>query len=796
MFLVSGLSLLLVVYVGFGEAQRTVHQFQVEKLDAQGTILQTAMANYLRAGLPLKQYVGFATRAEAVLASDSSISAMIVFDLDGSPVFVGGDGNIPLLPVASAETNANEGPDLRQNDDYVQVVLPLRSKFEAVGSLAVTMPSATITERLEERFRSLLGMALALSLAFAWFASAVGPRLAGQRTPWLQIVYALTFLAMSGAVVATLVSVYSEGAQAKTKSLADSLGERVRDVVDFNINIDELEGLDRVFGEYRRLNPDISAAGLTVNGQVLIHTDPDAVGGPWISDRQTYEYVIDLTRAEKNANEIHVAVALPAKVVYRQVARSVKNFGALFVASAFLAGLFLQLARSLQWMQSAGAAPGAQSEGREFSDIELGLVKSVFFVAVFVEHLTYSFLPQFMTQLATDAGLSTGYASAPFMVYYLCFALTLVPAGHYAQQIGPRKLMYVGLTLAAIGLLSLASMNDFFLVLLARATAGIGQGMLFIGVQCYILAKASPEKKTQGAAIIVFGFQGGMIAGLAIGSLLVAYMGTRGVFTLAGLIAIAVTIYTILLVPPVSRQAAADYGMGSNPRRLWRDMGLVLRNLEFLRTMFLIGIPTKAVMTGIIIFALPLLLTQKGFAQEDIGQIIMLYAVGVLVATSYISRLVDRIGKTSGVLFWGSVIAGLGLLLIGASDSTRISEWPDGALLANMATIFGVILVGIAHGFVNAPVVTRVAQSKLAMKIGADSATATYRFLERIGHIAGPILVGQMFLFSGQSAEVVRWVGIAIVVLGIIFILGCTPAEDETAGREIGHEPEPQLTPR
>ena len=140
------------------------------------------MANYLRAGLPLKQYVGFATRAEAVLASDSSISAMIVFDQDGYPVFVSGDGNIPLLPVASAETNANEGPDLRQNDDYVQVVLPLRSKFEAVGSLAVTMPRAIITERLEERFRSLLVIALALSLAFAWFASMAGPQLAGRRT--------------------------------------------------------------------------------------------------------------------------------------------------------------------------------------------------------------------------------------------------------------------------------------------------------------------------------------------------------------------------------------------------------------------------------------------------------------------------------------------------------------------------------------------------------------------------------------------------------------------------------------
>ena len=39
----------------------------------------------------------------------------------------------------------------------------------------------------------------------------------------------------------------------------------------------------------------------------------------------------------------------------RQVLRSVKNFAALFVASAFLAGLFLHLARSLQWLQVPGA---------------------------------------------------------------------------------------------------------------------------------------------------------------------------------------------------------------------------------------------------------------------------------------------------------------------------------------------------------------------------------------------------------------------------------------------------------
>jgi hypothetical protein len=260
------------------------------------------------------------------------------------------------------------------------------------------------------------------------------------------------------------------------------------------------------------------------------------------------------------------------------------------------------------------------------------------------------------------------------------------------------------------------------------------------------------------------------------------------VFTLASIIAIAVTILTILLIPPVSRGAAAQYGLGPSPRRLWQDMGQVLRNLDFLRTIFFIGIPAKAVMTGIIVFALPLLLTQQEYAQEDIGQISMLYAVGVFVANGYVSRHVDRIGNTTSILFWGSTISGIGLLLIGLSGWTGFDEWSNGGTLANMATISGVLIVGIAHGFVNAPVITRVADSRLASKIGANSVTAAYRFLERVGHIAGPIIVGQLFIFAGNSTAVVTWVGICIVVSGVIFILSCVPAGTSTAVRETVHE--------
>ena len=189
---------------------------------------------------------------------------------------------------------------------------------------------------------------------------------------------------------------------------------------------------------------------------------------------------------------------------------------------------------------------------------------------------------------------------------------------------------------------------DILHITLLRAISGIGQGMLFIGIQAYILAVAPAEKKTQGAAIIVFGFQGGMISGMAIGSLLVNYLHPQGVFMLSGAIGFATAIYSMLLIPRAVELGARHstiYGIGSGLKS-------VFCSGEFLKTMFCIGVPAKAILTGTITFGLPLLLGQNGYRQEEIGQIIMLYAIGVVVASGYVSRLVDRTGSTTAVLFW------------------------------------------------------------------------------------------------------------------------------------------------
>jgi predicted MFS family arabinose efflux permease len=313
--------------------------------------------------------------------------------------------------------------------------------------------------------------------------------------------------------------------------------------------------------------------------------------------------------------------------------------------------------------------------------------------------------------------------------------------------------------------LALALPLDLWAMTGLRAIAGIGQGMLMIGVQSYILAVVPPEKKTQGAAIIVFGFQGGMIAGMALGSLMVNFLNPQGVFMIAGGVGAATLLYTLAMIPLLPLKKV-EGGFSAAVKRLGADLKKVVTSLEFLKILFFIGAPAKAILTGVITFAIPLILGQAGYRSEDIGQVVMLYGLGVVASTGYVSRLVDRTKNTEAVLFWGAIMSGIGLVLVGLLGTPILpSGW-----ISTVVVVFGVSLVGIAHGFINAPVVSHVTQSELAKRVGATPVTTTYRFLERGGHVAGPLLLSQFFLLWGQGPHIIGAIGVGTAVLGLLFV--------------------------
>ncbi|QIE55417.1 MFS transporter [Pikeienuella piscinae] len=742
--LVAALSLALLVFVGWGEAKRTYPKFIFDKLAAQGEIVQSAMDGHLRAGLPVGEFPGFRRIAEPIRVADPTVAAIVVRGADGAAVFSVGEAAVPRPPGPEADARFA----LSQQDGWVQVALAMRNRFERVGQLEVTMARAVIDARIDAMLPALIALAGGLVLAFGGFAFWAAPRAArGGLAARTVGVYGLVFVIAATAVAASLVSLYAEGAQAKAEAISDSLAQRIRPLLDYGLTLDDVDGLDRVLADYERRNSDIAAVGLMRDGLVSVHTDPAMMGAPWRAAPGAYEFIVKVNPAGAG-EEIQVGVALPAEVVWKAVGRSVKNFAALLLASGFFAAVFLNVARSL--------GGGATSAGARM----LTLMRPIFFVAIFADFLSAGFLPQLLRDEAAALGLGQSATSLAFTAYFATFVAALLPASVWVERRGPRAPVVTGAVLvAAAGALPALTM-EFQTLVASRALAGIGQGLLLIGVQSAILANASARERTRATAIIVIGFNGGMISGAAIGSLLVDDLTAEGVFALSSLAALLLALYAARLIrggAPEGEGAASFVG-------LLRHGARAIGSFGFMRAFLLVGAPAKAVLTGVIVFAAPLFLSNQGWTAEDIGQIIMLYASGVLLSTGAASRHVDRTGDSRGVLMLGGVGSALGLAMIGGSSFAGLAPPVEFAIAAG-----GVFITGLAHGCVNAPIVSHIGDTDAAEKLGRPAATAIYRLMERIGHVAGPVLVGLIFTAAGGGGMAFLWIGGLLLVFTLLF---------------------------
>ena len=765
MFVVAAVSLFILVYIAFGEARRNYERFQVEKLISQGQIAQSVMETFVRPGLPMHQFVGFGSLTDAMVDGDALLDNVAAYDAVGGRVFTSTQGaKISLLAPELGRKSDDGLAEVRTTAETMQVVLPIKNRFETVGSIVLTSPRALIVAKVEEAFRPLLGIAILASVLFAIYVVMFGQNAAPQRRARIvAIAFALKFIVVSAFVVHTLLSVYTQGAQSRAKAIADSLSQRLDDVATYGLSFDEFTGIIALVDDYKRLNPEIRAAAVLIGDKIRAHSAPVPKEGKWVSNQNEFEFSVPLSKVS-DAQPIHVVVAMPKDIVYKQVLRSGKNFVALFVACAFIAALFMGVARSLQYVSQAAHAETVP-DAEEKEKATLNLVKPVFFLAVFVEHLNYAFLPQLMHEITAASNRSAGFASLPFLAYYACFALSLIPAGRLDGRIGSRKLIIAGLAMAGGGIFLLSMLYNLETAIMARALAGLGQGTLFIGVQSYVLANSSANRKTQAGQAIVFGFQAGMIAGMAIGSLLVTYIDAIGVFQLGTTLAFVTMLYAAAVLPNSRHAAAARVHTGT----AFGDVFRMLRNGPFLKSMLLVGVPAKAVLTGVILFALPMLLTKQGYAREDIGQFTMVYAGAVILASSIIASYADRSRQTERILVAGGTLTAVGLVLVSLVGLDMFSgkdvhpAWVTGLI------IIGVSIVGMAHGFINAPVVTHVAESKIAGELGVSNVASTYRLIERFGHMLGPVLMGQVFVYFGPSWSAIGWVGAGILLLTVLF---------------------------
>jgi predicted MFS family arabinose efflux permease len=186
----------------------------------------------------------------------------------------------------------------------------------------------------------------------------------------------------------------------------------------------------------------------------------------------------------------------------------------------------------------------------------------------------------------------------------------------------------------------------------------------------------------------------------------------------------------------------------------------------------LAAVPAKMMVTGFLFFLAPLVLSDLGVSESQIGRMTMIYGLSGLLLMPLFANLCDRLQIHGLMVGAGALISGIGLipLLFGAS-------------VANVAVAILAIGVGQAMSIsAQTAFITIVARAETA-ESGPGPVLGAFRFVERLGSAVGPLVAAQIALYYGYVTTAVVF-GFAAITFGTLFsafflLMGVAPEADD-----------------
>lgn len=591
----------------------------------------------------------------------------------------------------------------------------------------------------------------------------------------------------------------------KAEVIAESLEARLERVAAFGVPLNQLRGLDNLFAQLASRNPDIGAFQLAdaqgqrlarwESGEVVrqplvfeardIEVDAESVGRISVAPAPNY--------ARQRMNEISldilvmviVAALVSAEILIFLVAQLIQGplQSLRLVMHEVGRGVFTrvagpegrdpigrvakllnarireinQLAVSVGREAPVGWQLAAPGNERLLATERLGFIRPPFFLAIFAEALSLSFMPVHAGALAVAIpGLSPEFiVGLPISVFMLVWAISLPFAGQWSDRAGRRRALLVGLGVMAAGLASTAMAADFWTLIAARCLAAVGYAIVFITVQGYVTDHTTAADRTRGMAMFLSTFFSGALCGAAIGGILADRIGFENTFLAGGLLGCAALVFVWLFITDSSDRIAAR----PEPLR-WRDFSVLFRNRDFVTITFLSAIPAKIALTGFLYYAGPLYLVSLGLSQSVTGRVLMLYGLAIVAFSPLASRLADRLGKRESFIVGGGLLAGVALVL--------------GAMLDSAVGIgAAVLLLGIAHAAGVPPQLTVITQriaSRASQGGSLGKTVGIFRLTERIGNVSGPMIAGALIGLVGfQNA--IGWLGGLLLVSAVALLV-------------------------
>ncbi|WP_323018716.1 MFS transporter [Castellaniella sp.] len=741
-----------------------------DRVEVEVRQMATGIENGLRLGKPLAQYFGLSdllnqrldslpdARGAAVLLADGQVAAA-----QGQPLRdIQGLGRAVTHPasfLAEGLSRRANGAVVHRSSQGIAVAVPLQGAEAATVGVAVlavvpgtSAGSAYILRNLAVLFIVTLVVGLGLAAAYKFVVRPEQLASGGWAHFFLPLVALMLAQGLYAAhTIHTFRAVSLEVTRDNARILAQGLQQDLDRVLGYGIAIDHLRNVEAPFSRLAATFPVIrsidllDASGKVINraggrGALPLDTSPPA------SDEMILSLPLAVGQAVQGRLVLHLDDAVIAAGVRARVIDALT-----VVAVALVAAIEMLLLLALMLRRSGKAVVDGGQVGR--------IARPVMFGFLFSWALPLGFLPLYARSLPSGGlPLSENLLMAlPISVEMGCGLLTALLAGGITDRRGWQAPVLAGLGVCGLGFAACAWAPDLPWFTAARGVVGLGYGLTWMGLQGLIVTRSPANARGRNMSNVIAGLFAGHLAGAAVGAMLMEQLGFRAVFLVAVVMLLLPLSGVLILMRPymASPRAVAAAKAVAPAVRAHRSLALA-QTLRLVCTrdfgLLLLGsvIPFSVAQVGLLSYALPLYLDAQGAAASSVGRVLMIYGLCVIYLGPMMGRMADRSVIKKRWIVAGGVIGSLGLMAL----------YLNSGLLAASLAVLLLALASCLSGAAQAPYMLALPD---VQRYGAAGATSVLRAADKLGQMAGPVVVGVLFGVAGM--------GTGLALTGLIYLL-------------------------
>ena len=385
-------------------------------------------------------------------------------------------------------------------------------------------------------------------------------------------------------------------------------------------------------------------------------------------------------------------------------------------------------------------------------------VRTMMFLSYLMDSMQDAFIVILCTQLYQGGlPLSDGIAVAlPMSGQLFMMALASFFVGRLTEKVGTKNTMITGVILQMAGCIICLAMGNYTGILIGKLLIGAGMGTIYVSCNTVAAMGSTAEKAGEAFAGVSAGTLSGLTIGAGLSSVLLSIGGWKLIYGSGiGIMGVA------LLIAFFSGDARPAKTGDITARK---DINLIkfLFNPRILPFFMMILVPFMISLSFREYF-FPLVASESGLGEAQIGQIYLLCGMGVLYLGPVISGwILKKLGA-----YWSILIASLGMV----AAMVLYVIYPS-----FISVIIGVIVLSLVISFAYTCQYTYFELLPECTMYGSGNAMGVYSVFESVGQTLGPIAYG-LFLGFGYRQGIFTAMIILVALALIFFVISRSTAK-------------------